>query len=65
MRHVAILLILGAALLGCAGGRPSSACEVISPPQVIVPGNQDDQRVEAQGSGEPPGDGNEGGQHCP
>jgi hypothetical protein len=65
MRYAAILLILWVGLVGCTGGHPSSTCEVMSPPQVIVPGNQDDQRVEAQGSGEPPGDANEGEQHCP
>jgi hypothetical protein len=63
MRYAAILLIL-AGVSGCAGERPSSTCEVISPPQVIVPSNQDDQRVEAQSSGDPTVS-NEGQQHCP
>ena len=63
MRYAAMLLIL-AGLWGCAGGKPSSTCEVASPPQVIVPSNQDDQRVEAQSSGDPTVS-NEGQQHCP
>ena len=64
MRYAAILLILCAGLWGCVGGKPSSTCEVISPPQVIVPSNQDDQRVEAQASGDPTMS-DEGQQHCP
>ncbi|MDH4582294.1 hypothetical protein E8F20_10475 [Pseudomonas sp. BN415] len=64
MRYAAILLFIGAGLLGCSGGRPSSTCEVMSPPQVIIPSNQDDQRVEAQSSGDPT-ESNEGQQHCP
>jgi hypothetical protein len=63
MRYAAILLIL-AGVSGCAGEKPASTCEVISPPQVIVPSNQDDQRVEAQSSGDPTVS-NEGQQHCP
>ncbi|MDH4871027.1 hypothetical protein [Pseudomonas sp. BN515] len=64
MRYAAILLILCAGLWGCAGGKPSSTCDVMSPPQVMVPSNQDDQRVEAQASGDPT-ESNEGQQHCP
>jgi hypothetical protein len=63
MRYAAILLIL-AGVSGCAGEKPASTCELISPPQVIVPSNQDDQRVEAQSSGDPTVS-NEGQQHCP
>ncbi|MCY1281618.1 hypothetical protein D9M71_352700 [compost metagenome] len=64
MRYAAILLILWGGLAGCTGGRPSSTCEVVSPPQIVLPSNQDDQRVEAQASGDP-AERNEGQQHCP
>ncbi|WP_271410232.1 hypothetical protein [Pseudomonas sp. Q1-7] len=64
MRYAAILLIVSATLWGCSGKRPSSTCEVMSPPQVIVPSNQDDQRVEAQSTGDPTLS-REGQQHCP
>ncbi|MFZ6045933.1 hypothetical protein ACFW0H_07395 [Pseudomonas sp. CR3202] len=66
MHDAAILLVLVTGLWGCSGARHASTCEVVSPPQVIVPGSQDDQRIEAQGSGEPPGDENgQGERHCP
>ena len=64
MRYAAILLILWVGLVGCTGGNRPSTCEVVSPPQVIVPSNQDDQRVEAQASGDPT-ESDEGQQHCP
>ncbi|BAN46108.1 hypothetical protein PCA10_03760 [Metapseudomonas resinovorans NBRC 106553] len=64
MRYAAILLTLVVGLSGCAGGKPSSPCEVISPSEVVVPSNQDDQRVEAQASGDPTVSA-EGQQHCP
>ncbi len=59
MRPVLVLSLL-LALAGC-GGR---TCEVISPSQVILPTNQDDQRVEAQSTGDPVGSG-QLEQRCP
>ncbi len=57
----ASLLVL---LTGCAGGGSPSTCEVLSPAQISLPTNQNDQRVEAQSTGEPPmTDGYE--QNCP
>jgi len=47
----ASLLVL---LTGCAGGGATSTCEVLSPAQISLPTNQNDQRVEAQSTGEPP-----------
>lgn len=40
-------------LTGCAGGGSTSACEVLSPAQISLPTNQNDQRVESQTTGEP------------
>lgn len=50
-------------LTGCAGGGSPSACEVLSPAQISLPTNQNDQRVEAQSTGEPVPDSHE--QNCP
>lgn len=50
-------------LTGCAGGGSTSACEVMSPAQISLPTNQNDQRVEAQTTGEPVSDSHE--QNCP
>ncbi|PTQ72844.1 hypothetical protein [Pseudomonas sp. GV071] len=56
----ASLLVL---LTGCAGGGSPSTCEVMSPAQISLPTNQNDQRVEAQSTGEPMSDSHE--QNCP
>ncbi|MGY4534004.1 hypothetical protein ACVW0Y_003142 [Pseudomonas sp. TE3786] len=57
---VSLLLLL----TGCAGGGSPSTCEVMSPAQISLPTNQNDQRVEAQSTGEPPmSDSHE--QNCP
>ena len=50
-------------LTGCAGGSSPSTCEVMSPAQISLPTNQNDQRVEAQTTGEPVSDSHE--QNCP
>lgn len=65
MRTNLILLSLFAMLAGCAGGSSApSTCEVMSPPQIVLPQSQDDQRVEAQSSGDPTVNGSQE-QHCP
>lgn len=64
MRKLAILLLL-AGLAGCSGkGSAPSTCEVLSPPEIILPSTQDDQRVEAQSTGDPTLDGSQQ-QNCP
>ncbi|MDD0845208.1 hypothetical protein [Pseudomonas sp. Gutcm_11s] len=64
MRQLAILLLC-AGLAGCSGkGSAPSTCEVLSPPEIILPTTQDDQRVEAQSSGDPTVSGSEQ-QNCP
>ncbi|RJG12434.1 hypothetical protein D3879_03850 [Pseudomonas cavernicola] len=60
----ATLMLLCLGLAGCAEGRSPSTCEVWSPGQFPQPTTQDDQRIEAQGSGEP-GDDDSQEQHCP
>ncbi len=54
-RYSATLLSVSllALLTGCAGGSSPSTCEVMSPAQISLPTNQNDQRVEAQTTGEP------------
>ena len=53
MRQLAILLLC-AGVAGCSGkGSAPSTCEVLSPPEIILPTTQDDQRVEAQSTGDP------------
>ncbi len=54
MRSQVIVIMLCAGIAGCTGSasRPST-CEVLSPPQIILPTTQDDQRVEAQSTGDP------------
>lgn len=54
-RYCAALLSVSTVVLltGCAGGGSPSTCEVISPAQITLPTNQDDQRVEAQATGAP------------
>jgi len=64
MRKLAILLLC-AGLAGCSGnGSAPSTCEVLSPPAIVLPTTQDDQRVEVQSSGDPTLDGS-GQQDCP
>jgi hypothetical protein len=64
MRYATILLLC-TGLLGCHGGSaPSSTCEVVSPAPIIVPTTQDDQRVEAQSTGDPTLD-SQPQQNCP
>ncbi|MCY1532919.1 hypothetical protein D9M68_682160 [compost metagenome] len=50
-------------LAGCAGNGGSSTCEVFSPAAIPLPQTRDDQRVEAQSSGDPTGGAEQ--QHCP
>jgi hypothetical protein len=51
-------------LAGCSSGARSHVCEVMVPAQVDVPTTQNDQRVEAQATGEPTDDHNQD-QNCP
>ncbi|AZM83787.1 TPA: hypothetical protein VEM73_000887 [Pseudomonas aeruginosa] len=56
MRSVTLPLLmfcLGLAACSGDGGRSPSTCEVISPPDVMVPTEQNRQRVEQQSSGDP------------
>lgn len=54
MPTLRMLLLCSIALAGCAGkGAAPSTCEVLSPPDIVVPTSQDDQRIEAQTSGNP------------
>lgn len=54
MPTLRMLLLCSIALAGCAGkGSSPSTCEVLSPPDIVVPTSQDDQRIEAQTSGNP------------
>lgn len=56
MRSVTLPLLmfcLGLAACSGDGGRRPSTCEVISPPDVMVPTEQNRQRVEQQSSGDP------------
>ncbi|WP_263143209.1 hypothetical protein [Pseudomonas sp. RIT-PI-AD] len=64
MRNALVFFTLCFSLAGCAGGSSVNTCEVISPSQVILPSNQDDQRVEAQSTGDPTGSG-QAEQRCP
>lgn len=66
MRNVAIVFVLCAGIAGCStDGSAPSTCDVLSPPQIILPTTQDDQRVEAQSSGDPTVTGAQGQQNCP
>ncbi|MBB2493899.1 hypothetical protein [Aquipseudomonas ullengensis] len=65
MRSLLMVIVLGAGIAGCAGDASrSSTCEVLSPPQIILPTTQDDQRVETQSSGDPT-EGGSAQQNCP
>lgn len=50
-----LMLCLGLAACSGDGGRRPSPCEVLSPPDVMVPTEQNRQRVEQQSSGDPTG----------
>lgn len=54
MRSVTALMSYCLVLMGCAAspGAPST-CEVISPPSVMVPSDQNRERVDSQSSGDP------------
>jgi len=54
MRAATPLLSFCLVLVGCAGsGEAPSTCEVMSPPSVMVPSDQNRERVESQSSGDP------------
>ncbi|WP_447754134.1 hypothetical protein [Pseudomonas nicosulfuronedens] len=54
MLAVPRLLSFCLVLVGCAGsGGTPSTCEVMSPPSVMVPSDQNRERVESQSSGDP------------
>ena len=50
-----LMLCLGLAACSGDGGRRPSPCEVLSLPDVMVPTEQNRQRVEQQSSGDPTG----------
>jgi multidrug efflux pump subunit AcrA (membrane-fusion protein) len=65
MKVAALALIGCLVLAGCTGsGAHAKACEVMSPASVDVPTTQNDQRVEANATGEPSGRGHNE-QNCP
>jgi PBP1b-binding outer membrane lipoprotein LpoB len=65
MKIAAVALISCVLLAGCSGsGRHAKLCEVMAPASVNVPTSQNDQRVEAQATGEPADDRNQE-QNCP
>lgn len=54
MRSVTALIPFCLVLMGCtAGADAPSACEVISPPSVMVPSDQNRERVDSQSSSDP------------
>lgn len=65
MKITALALISCVVLAGCTGGSArSKTCQLFSPASVNVPTTQNDQRVEAQATGEPADDRNQE-QNCP
>ncbi|HEX8540351.1 MAG TPA: hypothetical protein VF671_01475 [Pseudomonas sp.] len=65
MKISALALVSCVVLAGCSGsGAHSKACEVFTPAAVNVPTTQNEQRVEAQATGEPADDRNQE-QNCP
>ncbi len=65
MKVAALVLIGGLVLAGCSGsGARARTCEVMSPASLDVPTTQNDQRVEANATGEPYGKGHNQ-QNCP
>jgi hypothetical protein len=65
MKISALALMSCLVLAGCSGsGTHARTCEILSPASVNVPTTQNDQRVEAQATGEPADDRNQE-QNCP
>lgn len=65
MKTAALTLLSCLIVAGCSGsGSHAKTCEVFSPASVNVPTTQNDQRVEAQATGEPADDRNQE-QNCP
>jgi hypothetical protein len=64
MKVAVIALFSCMVLAGCSSSTRSHVCEVMVPAQVDVPTTQNDQRVEAQATGEPTDDHNQE-QNCP
>ncbi|WP_275628369.1 hypothetical protein [Pseudomonas sp. 273] len=54
MPHVALGFAFCLILAGCsgAGGKPAT-CELVSPPEVMVPSDQNRERVESLSTGDP------------
>jgi hypothetical protein len=64
MKVAVIMLFSCMVLAGCSSHARSHVCEVMVPAQVDVPTTQNDQRVEAQATGEPTDNHNQE-QNCP
>jgi len=65
MKTATLTLLSCLIFAGCSGsGTRAKTCEVFSPASVSVPTTQNDQRVEAQATGEPADDRNQE-QNCP
>ncbi len=65
MKIAALTLLSCLIVAGCsASGSRARTCEIFSPASVNVPTTQNDQRVEAQATGEPADDRNQE-QNCP
>lgn len=65
MKLAALALMSCMLLTGCSGsGARAKACQVFSPAPASGPTTQNDQRVEAQATGEPADDRNQE-QNCP
>ena len=65
MKIAALTLLSCLIVAGCSGsGTRAKTCEIFSPASVNVPTTQNDQRVEAQATGEPADDRNQE-QNCP
>jgi hypothetical protein len=65
MKIAALALMSCVVLAGCSGtAAHSTACKILSPASVDVPTTQNNQRVEAQATGEPADDRNQE-QNCP
>jgi ABC-type uncharacterized transport system auxiliary subunit len=65
MKFTALALMSCMMLAGCSdSGARAKACQIFSPAPVSGPTTQNDQRVEAQATGEPADDRNQE-QNCP